>query len=175
MIMLRTVASRSKIRFGVWSRRRVSRYSGLLAINSLTASLNILSGTALSPPSMASSWFKRALNSSRIILRNRLLPKTVGVNASACYPLLDKAVDPDDPLPSLAWFATGFEVDDLQVMGQGTHELCLRPRANFEGCMLTRFIVRDPKGAEDAHGLRTCWRTIELHLPIAIQTRLTVR
>lgn len=106
-----------------------------------------------------------------VILRNRLLPKTVGVNATACYPLLDKAVDPDDPLPSLAWFVTGFEADDLQVMGQGTHELCLRARANYEGCLFTRFIVRDPKGAEDAHGLRTCWRSIELYLPVTIQSR----
>ncbi len=106
-----------------------------------------------------------------VILRNRLLPKTVGVNATACYPLLDKAMDPDDPLASLAWFLTGFEADDLQVMGQGTHELCLRPRANFEGCMLSRFVVRDPKGAEDAHGMRTCWRSIDLYVPLVSQSR----
>jgi hypothetical protein len=119
------------------------------------------------------TWRARDTNENLppVILRNRLLAKTVGVNATACYPLLDKATDPDDPIQSLAWFVTGFDADDLQVMGQGTHELCLRARAHFEGCMLTRFVVRDPKGAEDAHALRTCWRSIELYLPLTTQTR----
>jgi hypothetical protein len=108
------------------------------------------------------------------ILRNRLLGRTVGKGSPACYPLGDKATDPDDPEQSLRWFLTGYE-DGSTVRpdpnSQGTQRLCMIPRPSFEGCYTTTFVVRDPKGAEDSHPVQTCWRTIRLVLPFASQNR----
>ncbi len=117
------------------------------------------------------TWQTRAQynNLPPMILRNRLLGKMAGMNSSACYALTDKAVDPDDPQLSLRWFVTDYNVNELQVDGQGTRTLCLRSRQQFEGCVLADFVVRDPKGAEDSHPVRTCWRSIKLYVPFITQ------
>jgi hypothetical protein len=103
------------------------------------------------------------------ILTDRLKGRTVGLNSPACYDLLDKAYDPDDPPASLNWFATDLDSNQLQVSGQGSRELCLKARKDFEGCQVAKFVVRDPKGAEDAAEVRTCWRVIKLYVPFACQ------
>lgn len=105
------------------------------------------------------------------ILRNRLFGKTVGTNGVACYPLADKAVDPDDPIQSLQWFVTDYENGNLRVTGQGTQSICLISRPNFKGCQEAEFVVRDPKGAEDSEAIRTCWKTISLFMPTVATLR----
>ena len=105
-------------------------------------------------------------NSAPQILRNKLLGKTVGKNSAACYPLLDKAYDPDDRPESLAWFITGNDPKELLAEAINTHELCLTPaRSDFEGCIPAMFKVVDPKGASDQAEIRTCWRTIKIMFP----------
>lgn len=103
------------------------------------------------------------------ILRNRLFGKTVGsgktVSPTACYPLSDKAIDPDDPVRSLRWFLDNYNTGNLRVDGLGTQQLCLTPRPGFIGCETARFIVRDPKGGEDTHEITTCWREIKIMFP----------
>ncbi|MCE7938655.1 hypothetical protein DCC79_04935 [bacterium] len=110
------------------------------------------------------------------ILRNRLIGKLGGLNATTCYDLTDKADDPDDPISSLKWYATGYSLQDLSVRGEGTRQLCLSlspQRYNFEGCFPTMFVVRDPKGGEDKHEVRTCWRKIALYMPWTVQKKAT--
>ncbi|MFN8422936.1 MAG: hypothetical protein U0470_05915 [Anaerolineae bacterium] len=53
----------------------------------------------------------------------------------------------------------------LTVTGQGTQNVCLRPRPGFVGCETARFVVRDPKGGTDSHEVTTCWREIKILLP----------
>ncbi len=107
------------------------------------------------------------LNLPPMILRDRLLTKVGGLNASVCYDLRDKAADPDDPAASLRWFASGYDTADMTVNGMGTRELCFTPmRYNFAGCIPAKFIVRDPHGKEDSHILPTCWKKIELVFPM---------
>jgi len=109
------------------------------------------------------------------ILKNKLLGKTVGRGATACYDLLDKAEDPDHPQSSLRWFVVDYEQADVRVTGQGSRRLCLTPspaRANFEGCLVHAFVVMDPLNAESApHDVRTCWRTIRNHFPYVERSR----
>jgi hypothetical protein len=105
------------------------------------------------------------------ILRYKLVGKTAALNAEACYELTDKAIDPDDNPLSLRWFAEPIDDTSLFVGPQGTRQLCFRSRPDFEGCLAARFIVRDPHHAEDSHEVRTCWRTVKLFLPFALQFR----
>jgi len=110
-----------------------------------------------------------------LILKNKLRGKTVGKGATACYELLDKAYDPDDPLSSLRWYVTDFDDRDVVVTGQGTHNICISPaedRLEFEGCLTHEFVVQDPWNAEsDPHDVTTCWRTIRNHFPYAQKGR----
>lgn len=103
------------------------------------------------------------------ILRNRLLGKTVGagktVSPTACYPLMDKAIDPDDPIRSLRWFLDNYNTANLRIDGLGSQQICMTPRPGFIGCETARFIVRDPKGGEDTHEITTCWREIKIMFP----------
>ncbi len=107
-------------------------------------------------------------NAAPIILRNKLFGKTVGSGSpspEACYELRDKATDTDDPIASLTWWLSDYNAANIQVSGQGSKQLCLRPRPGFEGCERAEFVVRDPHGNEDSHELTTCWRKIEMWLP----------
>ncbi len=99
------------------------------------------------------------------ILRHLLTGRTGGMNATVCYDLEDKAVDPDDHTSSLRWFVTEIEDPDVTVSGQGSRLICMRSRQNYEGCVPARFVVRDPRGAEDSIDLRTCWRALRTYLP----------
>ncbi len=115
------------------------------------------------------------LNLPPMILRDRLLTKVGGLNASVCYDLRDKAADPDDPAASLRWSASGYDTADMTVRGMDTRELCFTPiRYNFAGCVPAKFIVRDPRGKEDSYTLPTCWRKIEVGLPMVVHG-VTVR
>jgi hypothetical protein len=104
-------------------------------------------------------------NQAPQILRSRLLGQTAGLNSEVCYDLTDKAVDPDNNLLSLRWYADPEDPRDLFVGAQGTRRLCLKSRQDFEGCLVATFIVRDPRDAEDRHDVRTCWRRIALYMP----------
>jgi hypothetical protein len=103
------------------------------------------------------------------ILRHKLLGRTVGVGSDACYDLTDKAVDPDHNQLSLRWYAEPDDDRDLFVGAQGTRRLCLAARHGYEGCQWAVFIVRDPRDAEDRHDVHTCWRTMDLLLPVAMK------
>jgi len=119
------------------------------------------------------TWRSRddAVNLPPVILRDKLRGKTVGIDAQACYELTDKAVDPDHNQLSLRWFAEAYEDDMLFVGPEGGRRLCLRSRAGFEGCLTARFIVRDPRHAEDAHDVETCWRQVGLYMPFVMRWR----
>jgi hypothetical protein len=123
------------------------------------------------------TWVSREVyeNLPPYILRNRLAGKTVGVGASACYDLADKAEDPDDPQTSLRWFVVGYDARDVDITGQGSRWVCIQPsrqRIGFEGCFTHRLIVQDPKNAESEPAeITTCWRDIHIMLPFAQRTR----
>jgi hypothetical protein len=105
-----------------------------------------------------------------LIHRNLLVSKTGGLNSSVCYDLRDKAMDADDPITSLRWFATDYDTAGIEVTGVGSREMCLKPtRPDFAGCIPANFVVRDPKGWEDEYSVATCWREIEVVLPMITQ------
>jgi hypothetical protein len=124
-------------------------------------------GAARVTAAITLTWTSRddLVNQPPSILRQKLLGRTVGVNAEACYELTDKAVDPDHNQFSLRWYAEPADPRDLFVGAQGTRRLCLASRPNFEGCLFATFIVRDPLDAEDRHEVQTCWRQMALYLP----------
>jgi hypothetical protein len=132
------------------------------------------------PPETATitlTWVSRAEfdNLPPYILKNKLIGKTVGKGATACYDLADKAEDPDDPQSSLRWFIVNYDGKDVEVAGQGTRRLCISPtrqRLDFEGCMTHEFVVQDPKAAEsEPYDVTTCWRTIRVLFPYVSRTR----
>lgn len=99
------------------------------------------------------------------IIRPRLVGKTVGLNAEACYELTDKAFDRDHNRLALRWFAEPYDDTSLFIGVQGRRELCLTSRTDFVGCLDATFIVRDPGNLEDRYDVQTCWRDIKLFLP----------
>lgn len=110
-----------------------------------------------------------------LILRNRLVGKTVGKNSDACYDLRDKATDPDGPVAALRWYTRDREPGLLSVGTEGNVQqtLCVRPeRGDFIGCMTATFVVADRYNAQDRHPVRSCWRDIRIHFPFTIQTQL---
>lgn len=105
------------------------------------------------------------------ILRDKLVGQVTGINTQACYELTDKAIDPDHNQLSLRWFANPYDKDLLFVGPEGTRRICLRARTDFEGCLTANFIVRDPRHAEDDHDVTTCWRRINLYMPLVMRPR----
>ena len=105
------------------------------------------------------------------ILRQKLVGRTGAVNGEVCYELTDMAVDRDHNRFSLRWFAEPLDPDSLFVGPQGRRELCFRTRPDFEGCLVATFVVRDPRHAEDRYDVRTCWRTVDLYLPMTMLRR----
>ena len=105
------------------------------------------------------------------ILRDKLIGQITGINSQACYELTDKATDPDHNQLSLRWFAEPYDDDLLFVGAEGTRRICLRARTDFEGCLDANFIVRDPRHAEDDHDVSTCWRRINLYMPVVMRPR----
>jgi hypothetical protein len=130
------------------------------------------SGAARVTASITLTWTNRDVlnNQPPQIMRHKLLGRTVGVNAHACYELTDKAVDPDHNQLSLRWYAEADDPRDLFIGAQGTRRLCLTARAGYEGCLFATFIVRDPLDAEDRHDVQTCWRQMGLFLPLVSRT-----
>jgi hypothetical protein len=128
-------------------------------------------GAARTTAAITLTWTSRADvgNQPPRILRHKLLGRTVGVGAEACYDLTDKAVDPDHNQLSLRWYATPEDERDLFVGAQGTRRLCLTSRPHYEGCLWATFTVRDPRDAQDSHDVRTCWRTMDLLLPVVLR------
>jgi hypothetical protein len=127
------------------------------------------SGAARATAAITLTWRPAGaeLNIPPRILRHELVGKTVGWNSEACYDLTDKAVDPDDSPLSLRWYAMDYDETSLFVGAQGTRELCVTSRSSFVGCLNATFLVRDPKGGEDSHEVRTCWQKINTYLPFA--------
>lgn len=105
------------------------------------------------------------------ILRDKLVGQITGINTQACYELTDKAIDPDHNQLSLRWFAEPYDDELLFVGAEGTRRICLRARTDFEGCLAANFIVRDPRHAEDDHDVMTCWRRINLYMPLVMRPR----
>lgn len=93
------------------------------------------------------------------------------MNGEVCYDLTDKARDPDDSKYALRWFVQEFDDTSMFVGTQGRRELCMRARADFEGCVTGRFIVKDPKDASDNMLVSTCWKELPIYLPVAVQSR----
>jgi len=105
------------------------------------------------------------------ILRQKLVGRSAGLNAEICYELTDKAVDPDHSIYELRWFLSEFDDTLMFVGAQGTRHICVRPRADYEGCATARFTVKDPRDASDSTLIDTCWRTVKAYLPLAAQSR----
>lgn len=108
------------------------------------------------------------------ILRNQLKGKASALNAPICYDLTDKARDPDHSRYSLRWFIEEFDENTMFVGAQGTRNICVRPRRDFEGCVTARFVVKDPRDASDSMLVTTCWRKADLYLPLLSQ-KVTLR
>jgi hypothetical protein len=127
-------------------------------------------GAARTTAAITLTWTSRedVSNQPPRILRHKLLGRTVGTGSPACYELTDKAVDPDHNQLSLRWYAEPDDERDLFVGAQGTRRLCLTARQGYEGCLWAAFIVRDPRDAEDRHDVQTCWRTMDLLLPVVL-------
>ena len=126
-------------------------------------------GAARTTAAITLTWSSRndVANQPPRILRNLLLGKTVGINATACYELTHMAVDPDHNQMSLRWYAQPDDPRDLFVGAQATRRICLQSRPDYEGCQVATFVVRDPRDAHDSHPVRTCWRAVHLHVPFA--------
>lgn len=103
------------------------------------------------------------------ILRNQLKGRSGAINGEVCYELTDMARDPDDSKYALRWFITEFDDTTMFVGTQGRRELCMRARPDFEGCVIGRFVVRDPKDAADDMLVTTCWKKVEILLPLVLR------
>lgn len=145
-------------------------YDGFVGSSSVNLEVQD-SGGARASAQITLTW-KSALegNLPPEIIRTQLKGLSGAMNGEVCYDLTDMARDPDDSKYALRWFITEFDDTSMFVGPQGRRELCMRARADFEGCVTGRFVVKDPKDASDDMLVSTCWKKVEIFLPVTVQT-----
>ena len=146
-------------------------YDGFVGSSSVNLEVQD-SGGARASAQITLTW-KSALegNLPPEIIRTQLKGLSGAMNGEVCYDLTDKARDPDDSKYALRWFITEFDDTSMFVGPQGRRELCMRARADFEGCVTGRFVVKDPKDASDDMLVSTCWKKVEIFLPVTVAAR----
>ncbi len=96
---------------------------------------------------------------------------STGINRQLVVDLSPYGHDQDDNDAGLRWYVQFVdpEAPNPFVSGQGTQRLKFTPLVDFEGTVETRFVVRDPKGAEAEQVVSLRWQQYKTYMPLLLR------